>query len=418
MVGKSAPQEAGDDQAHGAAGTHAQGVQVIRVEEIMGVGAGVLLALLGMAVATNVALLASCNPTSTGSVIFARVRAEPTLWSVYHFSQADHVNVRLRREEIPGCVSHLDLEAALRSVAFERRGLADKVELDPDRLDFVYALPDPDLPDKPGPREDGIPGHPDAIPQVFRPTSGVVAGLRLGYWLEADAGALLYDVQAIGARMASGSWRQPDGNPDRVGFDAAQSRPPVACGAWGPTAREAYDQASALAKAGKDPVVDVIACDKPTEIPWEGEDKIQKDACAAGAMVERYGKRALYIGDDAFGRGIGTVLANLGCRVELVAFGGAPVSEPIDIYGRMKTRRAEMHSETAAACNGRLVALPHDERLLEEMRATGPLLVSKDKNGARTLGPKKDAKKAVGRELDALDSLVLANAGGRKPFFW
>jgi hypothetical protein len=242
--------------------------------------------------------------------------------------------------------------------------------------------------------------------------------MRLGRWLEDDAGVLLYDVEKIGGLMASGSWRQPDGSPDRVGFDAAQSRPPVACGAWGPTAKEAYDEAAALTKAGKDSSLDVIVCDKPAGLPWEGEDKIQKDACSAAAMVERYGNRALYIGDDAFGRGIGTALRNLRCRVDLVAFGGPPVSKPIDIYGTMKNRRAEMHSELAAACNGRLVALPYDERLLGEMRATGPLLVSKDKSGARVLGPKEDAKKAVGRELDALDSLVLANAGGRKPFFW
>ena len=157
----------------------------------MGLGVGMHLAISGMAVATNVVILASCNPTSTTSVLFQRVRAEPDLWSSYHFSQLHHVNVTARSEEIPGCVGHVDLEAALRSVMFERRGLVSEAELDPDRLDVVYALPPVGMPDKPGPRPDGQPGHPDAELQVFRPTTGVVAGMRLGRWLEGDAGALL-----------------------------------------------------------------------------------------------------------------------------------------------------------------------------------------------------------------------------------
>lgn len=387
--------------ATGVSGRHHAGQQFVILEEAEGSHEGIQIAVDGLAAAENVYVFAPLNPTSAFSPIASRVIGSPETWRQIEFPVWDHPNVRLRKAAHPGSASHRKLETVLRSAAFERRRLAAEVTLEPAKLDFVYALPGLETPDKPGPRPDGIPGHPDAEPQVFRPTGGIAAGQWLGDWLREDESRLLFHVNKIRAVMAAGGWRQPEGPPNRVGLDCAQSRAPVACPAWGPPGRDAHD---AKAEPG------TIVLGHCIEVRYGAGDEIQQGERAARHLVELYGTEALYVHDIAYGGYVASALAAKGCTVDAVGFGDAPRSGATVELGRMKNQRAEMAAHAALVLNSGIVALPHCSKLLAQMVATGALIPPKDvRAGGSVLREKREIETALGgKSPDELDAVGLS----------
>ena len=398
----SAAPRAGGGIAHGASGSHAPGQQIIIEEEGEGVQEGMHIAIGGLSVASNVHVWASTNPTSSFSPLASRVAAAPDTWRKLSFPAWEHPNVIERHDVIPGAVSVRALEDALRAASFERRGLAVEVDLEPAKLDFVYALAERGAPSERGPRSDGIPGHPAALPQVFRPTSGLAAGLWAGNWLREDESRLLFHVNTIRTAMASGAWRLPEGPPDRVGVDCAQSRAPVACPSWGPTARDAHD-----AKAG----AGTIHLGPCREIAYGAGTQIEQGKRGAAHLIELYGLSPLFVLDDAFGGYVDSALVARGCETNAVKFGAPPTSDPTRELGRMQNRRAEMNANAALVLNSGIAVLSHSAKLLEQMAAVGPLIPPGEARGGSILRPKKD----IQIPMDELDALVLslAAAGGR-----
>lgn len=424
MEGLTARRDARGDLAHSAGGRHHSHLQIVAIEEALGVDDGMIAAAAGLSVARNVVTVASTNPTSRTGALYATVRERPAEWRKVAFSQLEHPNVLERRAVISGCVDHRRLEAALRSSAFEQRPAG--ADPDPARLDFLYALPAPGTAEKPGPRPDGIPGHPDAEVRVFRPLSARAAGQHLGDWLAADEAALLFRVGAIEAAMMRAAHRPVDEAglplpPDQVGLDCHPTRPPVECPRWGPSARAALEAIEGQGERyrGAPPP---ITLGRAREARWTGDDHQARIRTAVDDLLGRHGTRPLYVLDQAWGGDIGQDLVARGARVHYVLFNAPAVSEPLTLYGPPGNRRAEMAMETAAALHANLVALPYSGELLRQMEAVGSLI---ERGRHVIVRPKADIEKEIGKSTDELDALWLAlasegggpaTATGHRPF--
>jgi hypothetical protein len=418
MLALTARSTAEKDVAHSAGGIHHPWLQILRLEEALGIPEEMIAAIEGLAISQRVAILAATNPTSRLGYLYGHIRARPTEWKQVSFSQLENQNVIQRREVIPGSVYHLNLEAALRSASFEDRGPASEVGVDPARLDVVYALPTLDTEDKPGPRADGVPGHPDAEPHVFRPLTSRAAGQHLGDWLEADAEGALFRVLAIEAGMMSAP-PTPDRHPDQVGVDCHPSRAPWACPRWGPPARKLIDAnratpenasaaqlTAALTAALSGTVKSTLGA--PQEVRWLGGDNLARGKSSADHLVELYGASPTYYFDQAAAGEIAVHLAQRGARVELVPFGDPPIHAPLQAYGRLVNRRAEMGVHLAEALNRGLAVAHYSPRLLEQMQLIGALEMAKGRAEAKKL----PEKSGLGDSMDALDAAMLAGASG------
>ena len=429
MKAISPRQTAGHDVAHSAGGMHHPNLTILILEEAMGIPQEMISAVEGLAVAQNVIIMATTNPTTSAGYLYGHIQSHREQWQLVEFSQLDHPNVIQRREVHRGSVSHVTLENALRSAEFEERGPADSTALDPSRMDFVYALPPREMPDKPGPRADGIPGHPDAQPRVFRPANAQAAGQHLHGWLLADSSLLLYHVATISGRMASGEWTEPDHPPDQVGIDCAQGRVPVATPRWGPSARLALDALKAVqdaedARQGSFAAVAAMAHPAPrpaaaqplitighsVELPWTGATPNERARTTADACLARWGDKTLYAVDRAFGGEVGQALEMKGAKVVYVNFGDGPIGTPLELYGKVANRRTEMEVEAAAAFNAGMVSAPYSRIVTQEMEAVGALQLSAKKGAPKIVREKKEIEKQIGRSPDALDSIKLALA--------
>lgn len=373
-------------------GRHHKGLQIICTEEAEGGHAGGFAAMTGLMVAVNTCWIAATNPTAIFSPFGEMIEREPDSWSQIGFAVYRHPNVIYRKEIIAGSASHLAMDAILRTAAFEDRG-SDAI-FEADRLDFWYALPTREMEDKHGPRSDGIPGHPDAVPTVFRPTTPLAAGQWCPDFLRSDDRQLLFPVSAIRKRMLAAEYSEPDRAPDQVGLDCHPEKPPKACARWGPSARTAIDSD---AKDGS------IVIGRPIEIRWAGETETEKAATAACHLAELYGSSATYSIDQASGGAVGVLLEGSGAKVSFVQFGAPPTSPPTKVYGKTLNRRVEMNVHAALAM--RIVSAPYLQDLIRQMTATGPLIPAGE-TGLKAASLRK--KVEMTEDMDDLDALVLA----------
>lgn len=427
MEALTSVRKAGGGLAHGLSGRHHKGIQIVVIEEAEGGFEGGFQAIDGLLIAGNTAALAMTNPTSVHSSIGARITKDPQLWTQIGFAVYAHPNIVMRRTVIPGSASHEAMEEALRSSAFEDRGPLETTDIEADRLDFAYALPglrsipsgkvggrdriycnETGLPykEREGPRGDGIPGHPDAEPHVFRPATAVIAGQYCADWLRTDDRRLLFHVNAIGARMSAGTWVEPEGHPDNVGVDCHPSRPPMACPRHGSGARAAIDTD---AEAGS------IILGKVVELRWEGDGDLEQAESSALHLVELYGKKATYSIDQASGGALGVYLEKLGAKVSLVAFVATPRFPPTKLYGKVLNVRTEMHVHAAAVLNAGIATAPYSATLLDEMTVLGAIIEAGE---SATKSAKLRRKEDIEESMDTLDVVVLALDGGKTLFYW
>ncbi|MGH9888270.1 MAG: hypothetical protein ACREBE_22240, partial [bacterium] len=210
MEAFSPPSRTTQEIAHTASGRHHRN-QVALVEEGQGVPEATWGAVEGMCSSAGNQIVSSFNPTEPVGPAFQRARAGS--YHVIHLSALDHPNVTKRRGVIPGAIDFTVVDGRVRSQC-QDRGPWPGIMLQPEHNDFVYAVPRLDAPER-GPRSDGVAGHPDAEPHVYRPSPRFTAQV-LGQWPASSESGLFNaaDVDAAMTRWASS--RDPHTIPDNV----------------------------------------------------------------------------------------------------------------------------------------------------------------------------------------------------------
>jgi len=271
IEGLTASREASgnDEVAHAVLGAHHVNF-VVLVDEIRAVAEAIIEACKGRLISgPDNKMISNTNPTSaTGlgyklSVIDGWKTVYSSAVGRLGYSAAEgegsggveelqaHENVLARRPVFPGAVSHVSVEADLRtSSLFENRGQLWIGQEDPPegytrpsatQGDFIYALPSAELEDVLESRSDGFPGHPGVELQVFRPLTGVAYGRIVGGWPPMDPHSLFSEAGLLAAVQLRSTLPAPEGPPRVVGVDASTSErgdEMVAVPWWGPPARE------------------------------------------------------------------------------------------------------------------------------------------------------------------------------------
>lgn len=235
MRALSPPRNKSQNVAHPASGRHGLNMAAI-FEEVAGVDERVWSAIEGGFSGAKDSIWCAYNPTEDSSQIRQRLAGGDYI--VRRISVLEHPNITERRPVIAAAVQVEAIEARIRTEC-QDRGSADGTIPDPERRDFVYALPPAGVEEIPGPREDHMPGHPWAEVRVWRP-SGTFAAQVLGE-TPAEGSLGLFDLAALDECVKA--WLagvDPKSEPDRVGVDCAGTGADdtVAAPAWGPTSRE------------------------------------------------------------------------------------------------------------------------------------------------------------------------------------
>lgn len=496
MRGITTRREAGTDEvSHAVLGPHHRNM-IAWLEELKAIYPKLYEALRGRLVSKGNRAIASTNPTDTSGLAYRLSTSQGTSWKTIYSSSIGarfrepatgelmeipaHENVIYRREVIPGAVSHEAVEEDLRNGQnFEHRGLHYEGDGDPPagfavpnlkRGDFLYALPEADLPDKEGPRRDGIIGHPDAKVVVLRPRRGISYGRVIGTWPGTDPLSLFsrLAVQRAQSRWTSTS---PDGPPDGVGIDASLTDlGDEALGSpwWGPTARQVLRLAWAarpfkeVQRAGR-PAVEQYGslADGAEALRTLDADELRKRVLSPDAwrsqssgglkalerwlevgrmvyvgdalglpasdeerakelLISSYGRSPVYNVDPAFGRHFRAALRTARCRARDMSFGGAAAG-PLDGQTRAAfNARAEWYFSVADLVDLDLIALPPSTLLMEDLVAIGPPIPKRKASKAAGRGGKVDVFKLRpkseimefldGRSPDRGDTLALAGA--------
>lgn len=262
-------------------------------------------------------------------------------WLPVQFSALRLPNVLNRdAEAVPGLVTHLEIESNMRN-AMLWRNLGPDATPDPTRNQIPYALPPTDMPDRPGPRPDGIPGHPDAEVVLMEP-------------LEMETAAVLGDFSAVSESLvfapavittANRLWNKlprPTWSPRIVAIDTAQGGPDrfILEPQYGKTAFEiwrSYQSALDRKVSAQDALKQAVMCSEchggGCKTCWGGllpfylgrPRELSKDPDPeemATIMAEPFGKGPLYKLDrDGGGWYLQVPLRRIVARVEGIGFG-------------------------------------------------------------------------------------------------
>lgn len=221
--------------AHSVSGRHGR-QQIAIIEEGAGVEEAVWTATEGMCSAEGNKIISPFNPGAAAGSAWARANGGG--YRVFRMSVLDHPNVRERRAVIPAAIDHANVEERVRLQCIDR-GPASRTTVEAAQYDFTYALPP--VPGAEGARSDGVPGHPDGEPRIYRPNPMTTFATQvLGEWGSSAEGAL-FDASAWDAGVER--WRRGQQSalpPSRVGVDCARegADDTAACPAWG---RDAED---------------------------------------------------------------------------------------------------------------------------------------------------------------------------------
>jgi hypothetical protein len=373
--------------------------------------------------------------------------ARSSRWDVEVLDAREHPNIVQRRAVVPGGMSHIQFDQSLRDPA-NCLDLGDAIP-ETKRLDFRYALAPPNVADARGPRPDGVPGHPDAIPRTYRPVSSVWVGQKLGPFPAEGAGGLFGALKASES-VARHGLRAPPGVPDVVGVDAAGwGRDLIkAAPRWGSSCREievrlisllrSFELAKAVEVASRceacdgtrqDPDDPCPVCRGNLARPWVGSPatipKAEGDQIARSILdrwgVERRGPKILrpvVFVDGSYGLRIQEALERLGATVHVIMFGSRPLP-PVPGRRIALNERAAMALRLSDALNDSLVDLPADETLWDELELTTAVEAEQAagsgiKEAALKLVAKSAIEAALGRSPDSADAVCLA-AGAEPP---
>jgi hypothetical protein len=420
----SPPKKVEQEVAHTASGRHHRN-QVALIEEGQGVKESVWKAAEGMCSSAGNKIASSFNPTEPLGPAFQRARSGG--YVCLHLSAFDHPNVMRRMPIVPAAVDFKVIDARVRTECRDR-GAHPQTSVEPDRGDFLYALP-PKGAEERGHRKDGVLGHPEGEVRVYRPTPAFTAQV-LGRWPE-SSDTHLFDPGAWDEAVQR--WRaepDPTSPPDRVGVDVAREGDDETCTApaWG-------DPAESLLRAYV-----------------ETQDQIATGALLEIAMDQLYERRArvgelrvMPKGDGhdtgeaiyaAFGdvpynvdiTGVGTSPLDylrriLECDAEGISFAALP-PDPfrVGFLPWCENVRTWMYVTAAKLVKLGLVDVPPDPLLREEVMAhwlntksrTVELYderrgrLEKKRVPSMLLGRKEEVRKRIGHSPDRSDAFVLS----------
>lgn len=398
--------------SHRASGHHGPNMIAV-LEEVAGLRLDVWTAIEGGFSAAGNDVLCPFNATEAAGPAY--VRATDGSYEVLHLSAFDHPNVRTRTSVVPAAVSHRTIDDRVKAETVDRGRVGD-IEPDPAHHDFVYALPPAGAPDAPGPRPDGIPGHPAGEPRVYRPGPLLTAQVLGDFPATSSTG--LFDPAAVTNAMKRWRERQPPpGPPDRLGFDCARegSDDSAVAPAWGPPSY-ALLRAMRDARAGGDIEGAVDRVIESLGRVYVGEISVAPKGDGpdvATWAARRFPDSPAAIDDGGVGASVLDYWRRvLGRKCRAISFGGRPDS-PLPDERRPINLRTQLYVRAAELVRLGLVDLPPDEALREELMAhrldyldlsAGP---KKGKAAAVALSSKDDVKKEIGRSPDRADAVVL-----------
>ena len=421
MEGLSPQHSAGQGMAHSASGRHHRYLLWV-LGEASGIRSAAIQSAIGSASGKGNRIICIFNPDRSDSAISKLMRG--STFRTISLSALDHVNVRTRRDIIPGAVSHGFVDAKVRECV--RLGDYPEVLPDPLRNEFVYALPSKDGIEGGGPREDGHPGHVDGDLATWRPT-GLFEPQVLGLLPHQDSSKLFredaWDAAVLRWKKAS----DPDSAPEMVGLDCAREGDDDTVGAprWGPDAVELLTQWVELSAAGN---ADALAAlGGRTRIGALRVMPKGDGPTVAFATYRHWPASPWNVDDGSVGVSVyDNAVKQLGVTAYPVTF-GAPAPARIDGQPfHADNVRAAMHFVAATSVNLGLVDVPPDPLLREEALSIWTIprgeKIVEIKPGVRKpvsvrgLPPKRSRPgsnetsihQVIGRSPDRLDAFVLA----------
>lgn len=414
------PRHVGRDVAHTASGRHHRN-QVAIIEEGQGVEEPIWKAVEGMCSSQGNKVISAFNPTEPRGSAYSRARGGS--YRVVHLNAFGHPNVQRREPVVPAAISFEVIDSRVRTDCRDR-GAYPTVQPDPERRDFLYALPPANAPER-GPRTDGVPGHADGEVRVYRP-SALFQGQVLGQWPDTtDSG--LFDPAAWDA--ATARWQEctdPEAPPSRIGLDVARegADDSVAMPAWGDSAEallRAWAEARVDAELGSEAAAAVLLASRRVRV---GQALVLAKGTGpqVAAQVAARWQRSPWNVDEG---GVGASVLDhartvLGMAASGVSFAAAP-PEPTPGEPWSENLRTAMYVRAALLVARGLADVPPDPLLREEVLAhqlehrarvvsvIGPDGVEQRERKPSVLLIAKDKiKKRIGRSPDRADAFVLA----------
>jgi hypothetical protein len=414
----------GEGVSAGASGRHHRN-QVAVIEEGQGVAESIWLGTEGMCSGTGNKIISSFNPIAPRGPAYKRSRGKT--YVSLHISALNHPNVRERREVVSGAIGVDKIDARVRSEECLDMGPAASTVPDAEHHDFVYACPVVDAPEI-GPRTDGVLGHPNFEPHVYRPGDTFVAQV-LGQWPKTSS-ASLFDPAACD--RATARWlegRDPATPPDNVGIDPAREGRDSSGTAprWGRDAEPLLREYAEAVRKGDARKVDALRAERQRvgviQIIPKG------DGVFVAEEVRRRFPSSPFTCDDG---GVGASVLDhlrhvLMASIVGVSFGGG-VQEPTPGEPWSENTRTQLYVRAARMLAFGLVDMPNDPQLREELlvHTTKPksrTVTVLDDNGVERkvrvssllLLDKDSVKKLLGRSPDRADTFVLAVNGDPAP---
>lgn len=410
----SPPRNAGQNQAHSAAGRH-QLEQIAILCEAQGIAEPVWKAAEGMCSTRGNVIIGETNPTECVGSFHARSRLPS--WTLVHLSALEHDNITQRRLVIPEAISWQRLEDRIRDQC-EPLGAWPDVTPDPAYEDFVYALTpktEGTRPDEPGDlRSDGIRGSSNGDPMVYRPRGNFAPQSMGRYPKGGEQG--LFDPAAVDAAMARWTERHvPEIPADRVGLDSSYGQSDAICAApsWGADGTSLllrYQEAMAngAQTAAEDLYDDRIYIGTISVLPAARPPK------TAGWMERHYPASHWMIEDAGGGEGVADHAESTLNFHDLSRINPSHIApERLDEEPVCGNLRAAMYARFAMLVTRGLVDIPDDAYLREELMAMkleyGAIkTIDGERVQVAHVTSKKDLKKLLGRSPDRADAAALS----------
>lgn len=413
----------GQEVSHAASGRHHRN-QLAIIEEGQGVSEPVWSATEGMCSGDGNKIISAFNPTEPIGPAYKRAKGAG--YRVFAMSALRHPNVIARDAAMPDAISYKVVDMR---VANECRDMGKASEITPDanEMDFAYALPPKGATERGG-RDDGIPGHPDGEPRVYRPGPRFTAQV-LGLWPRSTRSSL-FSVRALEEAMER--W---DANkalppmPDVVGLDPAREGDDTSTyqPRWGADADELLRAFADAVKQGPAAVATLRANRRQylgeflTAPSGDGPD-------VAMHVMRRFALSTFAIDETGVGASVLDHMTRvLGAKASGVSFSATPLPPtPGEVYS--ENMRTMLYVRASLMVAAGLVDVPPDARLREELLAheTSPRarvvtvldssgMERKERKESVLLIDKDEIKKRIGRSPDRADAFVLAVNGDPMP---
>lgn len=414
----SPPSRVTQQIAHTASGRHHRN-QVALIEEGQGVPESTWGAVEGMCSSEGNQVASSFNPTEPVGPAFQRARSGS--YKVIHLSAFDHPNVRQRKSVIPGAIDFIVVDSRVRDQC-QMRGAWPGTALQAEHNDFVYALSVLDAPEH-GARTDGVLGHPDAVPNVYRPGPRFTAQV-LGQW-PASSESGLFNASDVDAAMQRWALtRDPNSLPDNVGVDPAREGgdDPTAAPRWGAPADvllRAYSEAQKVSQAA----IDLLRSTRRARVGTIRVLRRGKGPEIATRLAALFPGSPFTIDEGGVGTSpLDYLVTVLHRACVAVSFAESPLTPPVPDEPWCENMRTQLYVRASMLVHRGLVDIPNDPLLREELLAHSVLESSKvvEKLDRRTnqtikvrepsvlLIPKDEIKKLIGRSPDRSDCFVLS----------